>query len=53
MPAVVTVVAVLIGGSLMGVLGALLGIPVAAAGLLLVREMLFPRLDQDANPSPA
>ncbi|WP_405493116.1 AI-2E family transporter [Nocardia sp. NBC_00511] len=52
-PAVVTVVAVLIGGSLMGVLGALLGIPVAAAGLLLVREMLFPRLDQDANPSPA
>ncbi|WP_051178727.1 AI-2E family transporter [Nocardia concava] len=44
-PAVLTVVAVLIGGSLLGVLGALLAIPVAASLLLLVQELLFPRLD--------
>ncbi|MEC3915200.1 AI-2E family transporter [Nocardia sp. CDC160] len=48
-PAVVTVVAVLIGGSLLGVLGALLAIPFAAAVLLLVQEMLFPRLDQSEH----
>nr|WP_245660377.1 AI-2E family transporter [Nocardia kruczakiae] len=45
-PGVVTVVAVVIGGALLGVLGALLAIPVAAAVLLLVREILFPRLDK-------
>ncbi|WP_198347224.1 AI-2E family transporter [Nocardia terrae] len=44
-PAVVTIVAVLIGGSILGVLGALLAIPVAASLMLLVRELLFPRLD--------
>lgn len=44
-PGVVTVVAVLIGGSLMGVVGAMLAIPTAAACLLLVREVLQPRLD--------
>ncbi|MCX4092990.1 AI-2E family transporter [Nocardia sp. alder85J] len=48
-PGVVTVVAVLIGGSLLGVLGALLAIPLAAAVLLLVREILFPGLDQDRS----
>ncbi|MEV6768806.1 AI-2E family transporter [Nocardia sp. NPDC051030] len=45
-PAVVTVVAVLIGGALLGVLGALLAIPLAAAILLLVQEILYPRLDE-------
>lgn len=45
-PALVTVVAVLIGGALLGVVGALVAIPVAAAMLLLAREVLFPRLDQ-------
>lgn len=45
-PALVTVVAVLIGGAVLGVVGALVAIPVAAAMLLLAREMLFPRLDQ-------
>jgi predicted PurR-regulated permease PerM len=38
-PGVLTVIAVLIGGSLMGVVGAMLAIPTAAALLLLVREL--------------
>jgi predicted PurR-regulated permease PerM len=38
-PAVVTVVAVLIGGTLLGVVGALLAIPTAAAVLLILREV--------------
>ncbi|MEJ7650235.1 MAG: AI-2E family transporter [Nakamurella sp.] len=45
-PALVTVVAVLIGAALLGVIGALVAIPFAAALLLLAREILFPRLDQ-------
>ncbi|MEV4316777.1 AI-2E family transporter [Actinocrispum sp. NPDC049592] len=44
-PAIVTVVAVLLGGALLGVVGALVAIPVAAAALLLTQELLFPRLD--------
>jgi len=38
-----TVVAVLIGGSLLGVLGALLAIPIAAAVQLILREVVVPR----------
>ncbi len=45
-PAVVTVVAVLLGGTIMGVVGALLAIPLAAAVLLLVREIVVPRMDE-------
>ncbi|MDQ3904370.1 MAG: AI-2E family transporter [Actinomycetota bacterium] len=45
-PALVTVVAVLVGGALLGIVGALVAIPVAASVLLLAREVLFPRLDQ-------
>lgn len=44
-PALVTVVAVLVGGALLGVVGALVAIPAAAAVLMLVREILVPRLD--------
>jgi predicted PurR-regulated permease PerM len=44
-PAIVTVVAVIVGGALLGVVGALVAIPVAAALLLIVREVLYPRLD--------
>ena len=40
-----TIVAALIGGSLMGVLGALLAIPVAAAIQLVGTEVLYPRQD--------
>ncbi len=42
---VTTVVAVLIGGSLLGVLGALLAIPLAAAAQLVLSEVLYPRQD--------
>ena len=45
-PAVVSVVAVLIGGALLGIVGALVAIPVAAALLLLLREVTFRRLDR-------
>lgn len=42
---VVTVIAALIGGSLMGITGALLAIPVAAAVSLIIREVVHPRQD--------
>ena len=45
-PALVTIVAVLIGGALLGIIGALVAIPAAAAMLLIAREVLFPRLDK-------
>ncbi|WP_165356752.1 AI-2E family transporter [Nocardioides zhouii] len=44
-PGSVTVVAALVGGSLMGVIGALLAVPVAAALLLLHREVFLKRQD--------
>ncbi len=44
-PGVVTVVAVLLGGSLLGVVGALLAIPVAAGAQLLLDEVVVPRQD--------
>jgi predicted PurR-regulated permease PerM len=44
-PAVVTVVALLVGGALMGIIGALVAIPVAAALRLLLQEVAFHRLD--------
>jgi predicted PurR-regulated permease PerM len=44
-PALTTLVAVLIGGSLLGVVGALVAIPIAAAVQLIVEEVLYPRLD--------
>jgi len=45
-PAVVTLVAVLLGGALLGFIGALIAIPVAAAIELLTQELLFARLDK-------
>jgi predicted PurR-regulated permease PerM len=39
------IVSVLIGAALLGVVGALLAIPVCAAVQLLVREVVFPRQD--------
>lgn len=44
-PAPVTVVAVLIGGALLGVTGALLAIPIAAAALLVIRQVTIPRMN--------
>jgi predicted PurR-regulated permease PerM len=45
-PALVTVVAVLIGFELLGVVGAFVAVPVAAAVLLVVREVAVHRLDR-------
>jgi predicted PurR-regulated permease PerM len=45
-PAIVSLVAVLIGGVLLGIVGALIAIPVAAAIRLLLQEIAFHRLDQ-------
>ena len=45
-PAMITAVAVLVGGAMLGLLGALVSIPVAAGLLLVLREVLYPRLDQ-------
>jgi predicted PurR-regulated permease PerM len=44
-PGALTVIAALIGGSLLGVIGALLAIPTAASILLLVKEIWVPRQD--------
>jgi predicted PurR-regulated permease PerM len=45
-PATVTVVAVLFGGAVLGIIGALIAIPVAAAARILLTETIFPRLDR-------
>jgi predicted PurR-regulated permease PerM len=44
-PAVLSLVAILIGGALLGIIGALIAIPMAAAVRLLLNEVTFPRLD--------
>ncbi|MBF8189723.1 AI-2E family transporter [Nonomuraea sp. K274] len=41
----VTVIAALFGGALLGIVGALLAIPVAAAIALIIREVVLPRQD--------
>ncbi|WP_245966687.1 AI-2E family transporter [Sphaerisporangium album] len=45
-PPVATIIGALLGGALLGIVGALLGIPLAAAVLLLVREVVFPRQER-------
>jgi predicted PurR-regulated permease PerM len=44
-PGAVVVVAALSGGALLGVLGALVAIPVAASGILIIRQILMPHQD--------
>jgi len=44
-PALLTVIALLLGGVLLGVIGAVVAIPVAAAVLLVLREVIVPGLD--------
>lgn len=44
-PGALVVIAALIGGTLLGVVGALLAVPVAAIVLLILREVAQPRLD--------
>ncbi|HET6505017.1 MAG TPA: AI-2E family transporter [Amycolatopsis sp.] len=45
-PAVTTVVAFVVGGALLGVVGAFVAIPVAAVIGLILNEVLYPRLDR-------
>jgi predicted PurR-regulated permease PerM len=45
-PAVVSLVAVLLGGVLLGIVGALVAIPVAAAIRVIMNEVTFPRMDR-------
>jgi len=42
-PGVVVVIAALVGGTLLGVLGALVAIPVAASVLLIIKQVVVPR----------
>jgi predicted PurR-regulated permease PerM len=44
-PGGVVVVAALAGGALLGLLGALIAIPVAASILIIYRQVLIPRMD--------
>jgi predicted PurR-regulated permease PerM len=45
-PGLLTVIATLIGGTLLGIVGALIAIPVAAAVKLLIEELAIPTLDR-------
>jgi predicted PurR-regulated permease PerM len=42
-PGALVVIAALVGGTLLGVLGALIAVPIAAAVLLIIREVIVPR----------
>jgi predicted PurR-regulated permease PerM len=45
-PGLLTVVATLLGATLLGIIGALIAIPVAAGIKLLLDEIAIPRLDR-------
>ena len=45
-PGLVTIIAALLGTSLLGLVGGLLAVPIAAAVLLILDEVVFPRSDQ-------
>jgi predicted PurR-regulated permease PerM len=42
-PGLVTIIAVMIGTSLLGIVGGILSVPIAAATLLILEEVVFPR----------
>lgn len=46
-PGVITVVAVILGAAVLGLVGALIAIPVAAAVQLIIEEVVIPRMDQE------
>jgi predicted PurR-regulated permease PerM len=48
-PGAVVVVAALAGGALLGVLGALVAIPVAASIILIIRQVWMPRQDAQVD----
>ena len=45
-PGAVTIIAALLGSSLLGLVGALLAVPIAASIILILDEVVFPRADQ-------
>ena len=45
-PGAVVVIAALAGGALMGLLGALIAIPTAAAVLLIIKQVVIPRANE-------
>ncbi len=45
-PGVITVVAVILGAAVLGLVGALIAIPVAAAVQLIIEEIVVPRMDE-------
>lgn len=47
---IVTVVSVVVGGGLLGVIGALVAVPTAAAVQLLLTEVVYPARDEEAVP---
>jgi predicted PurR-regulated permease PerM len=46
MPGLVTILAAMLGTSLLGLVGGLLAVPVAAAVMLILEEVVFPKQDQ-------
>ena len=44
-PGLVTIIAALLGTSLLGLIGGLLAVPIAAAVLLILDEVVFPRAE--------
>ena len=45
-PGAVVVVAALAGGSLLGILGALIAIPVAASVIMIIKQVVIPRQNE-------
>ena len=45
-PGALVVIAALAGGALLGILGALIAIPVAAAFLLIIKQVVIPRQNE-------
>ena len=46
MPGLVTIIAALLGATLLGLVGALLAVPLAASALLILDEVVFPRAEK-------
>jgi len=46
LPGLVTIIAALVGTSLLGLVGGILAVPMAAAVLLIMDEVVYPRADQ-------
>ena len=44
-PGLVTIISALVGATLLGLVGALLAVPIAASIILILDEVVFPRAD--------